>query len=114
MFGAVPEHLKPKCENIDDRGVCPKGVPVVLGRNFYAHEIFAVIVGSAGFVEPEIGLVRFDAGFVRDYVAVLATDEFEKQVLFLKTLLLVSAYNERILELREKRTANADFNKTSK
>ncbi len=102
LFGSLPENLQPNCEEIDEDGLCPKKVPRLLARNLTAHEVFAVIIETAGFLVPEIGTVSFDSDFVYKYLSILEDREFERQVDFLKVLLLVSVFNEKIVEKRNK------------
>jgi hypothetical protein len=103
MFGELPEKFRPNCDKLDENGYCPKDVPRLRNCNVEAHEIFRVL--SEGFVDPETGLVRFDALTVEQYAAILTADVRERQVLFLKTLLLVSALNEGRVELLNKPNA---------
>ncbi len=67
-----------------------------------AHEVFAVIVNTAGFLVPDIGTVSFDSHFVCEYLSILEDSESDRRADYLKVLLLISEFNEKIVEKRNK------------
>lgn len=88
---------RPRCDKIDEeKGLCPKGVPVFSHRNYDAWLVFSVLATQR--VSPETGLVSYDGSLVREVADLFEVDVSCQHTLAVKVLYLISETNKIRLE----------------
>lgn len=85
----------------EEKGTCPKGVPIFSPQNYDAWSVFSVLLTQA--VEPNTGIVKYDASLVKEMCDLFEVDESRRLGLAGRVLYLVSEMNEyRMDELRQR------------